>query len=393
MQEVILLKLGEAALKGQNRNTFEDALIRSARRRLKGCGEFKIEKAQSTIYVIPKGEADMDEATERMLRVFGAAGVSRSAVAPKDFEAVKDLAADYLADSLRAARTFKVEARRSDKAFPMKSPDICREMGAHLLDLYPHLTVDLHDPDLTVTVEVRDFGAYVHADQLPGAGGIPVGVSGQACLLISGGIDSPVAGHMIAKRGLGIDAIHFASPPYTSDRALLKVKELLRVMARYTGRIYLSVVGFTEIQEAIARNCPEEYATLIMRRFMMEIASMHADKCDCQALVTGESLGQVASQTVQAIGCTNAAATLPVLRPLIGMDKNDIVHFSRRIGTYDISIQPHEDCCTVFTPRRPKTKPKLEQVILAEKGLDRPALIERALRNIETMVIYEDSEL
>jgi thiamine biosynthesis protein ThiI len=393
MREVILLKLGEAALKGQNKSAFEEALIKNARRRLKGCGNFRFTKAQSTIYVIPDEGANLDEAVSRLLRVFGAAGVSRSAVTDKDWEAIKTTAADYLKAPLEAASTFRVDAKRSDKSFPMLSPAICSELGSYLLMRFPHLSVDLHNPDLRVTVEVRDFGAYIHADQLPGAGGIPVGVSGRASLLVSGGIDSPVAGYMIAKRGLSMDAIHFASPPYTSDRALLKVKELVKILARYTGRVYLSVVGFTEIQEAIARHCPEAFSTLIMRRFMMEIASIHAGRHGCDALVTGESLGQVASQTVQAIACTNTAASLPVLRPLIGLDKTEIVDLARRIDTYETSILPYEDCCTVFTPRRPKTRPRLEQVIEAERALDRPALIARALERIDTLVIDEDTVL
>lgn len=393
MREIILLKLGEAALKGQNKSAFETALIKNARRRLKGCGDFSFKKAQSTIYVTPQENADLDEAVKRLVRVFGAAGVSRSAVTEKDWEAIKATAGDYLEDALKKARTFRVDARRSDKSFIMQSPAICAGLGEYLLERYPHLTVNLHEPDVRVVVEVRDFGAYVHADQLPGAGGIPVGVSGRASLLISGGIDSPVAGYMIAKRGLSIDAIHFASPPYTSDRALLKMKSLIKILARYTGRVYLSVVGFTEIQEAIARQCPEEYSTIIMRRFMMEIASIHSERCGCGALITGESLGQVASQTVEAIGCTNAAATLPVLRPLIGLDKTEIIDISRRIETYDTSILPYEDCCTVFTPRRPKTKPKIEQVLAAESALDREGLIARALMSIESEVIEEDTEL
>lgn len=392
MREVILLKLGEASLKGLNRGSFEEALIKSAQTRLSSCGKFTFKRAQSTIYVIPEQGADVDEAVTRLLRVFGVAGVARSIEVRKDFDEILDAAPSYLDEKLRSARTFKVDAKRSDKSFALKSPEICARLGERLLDKYPNLSVDLHKPDVIVTVEVRDFGAYVHANQLPGAGGIPSGVSGQACLLISGGIDSPVAGYMIAKRGLGVDAIHFASPPYTSERALMKVKELLRVLARYTGRVYFTLVNFTEIQEAIAKSCPEEYSTLIMRRFMMEIASLNAQKCHCEALITGESLGQVASQTVQAIACTNAASAVPVLRPLIGMDKNEIIETARHIGTFETSILPFEDCCTVFTPRRPKTKPKLEQVILAESSLDRAALIERAVASIETSVIYEHSE-
>ena len=392
MKEIVLLKYGELALKGTNRSTFESILIKNIRRRLRDLGEFSIVKAQSTITVAPKADdVDMDEVFDRLSRVFGIVALSRSAVIEKDFNAILN-SVEYLDDALSQVSTFKVNAKRSDKKFPMGSPEICAELGGCLLERHPHLSVDVHNPDLVVWCEIRDHHAFLHAGQQSGAGGIPVGSGGRAALLLSGGIDSPVAGYMMAKRGLEMMAIHFASPPYTSDRALLKVKELCRKMSAYTGRIKLCVVPFTEIQQLIGENCPEEYFTIIMRRFMMEIASKIAEKHDCGALVTGESLGQVASQTMQAIACTDASATLPVLRPAIGMDKEEIVTIARKIDTFETSILPYEDCCTVFTPRHPRTRPQLPLVIEAEKPLDRERLMETAIANTESLWIDESTE-
>ncbi len=392
MKEIVLLKYGELALKGTNRSTFESILIKNIRRRLRDLGEFSIVKAQSTITVAPKADdVDMDEVFDRLSRVFGIVALSRSAVVEKDFDAILN-SVEYLDDALSQVNTFKVNAKRSDKKFPMGSPEICAELGGCLLERHPHLSVDVHDPELVVWCEIRDHHAFLHAGQYPGAGGIPVGSGGRAALLLSGGIDSPVAGYMMAKRGLEMMAIHFASPPYTSDRALLKVQELCRKMSAYTGRIKLCVVPFTEIQQLIGENCPEEYFTIIMRRFMMEIASKIAEKHDCGALVTGESLGQVASQTMQAIACTDASATLPVLRPAIGMDKEEIVTIARKIDTFETSILPYEDCCTVFTPRHPRTRPQLSLVIEAEKPLDRERLMETAIANTESLWIDETTE-
>jgi len=392
MKEIVLLKYGELALKGTNRSTFESILIKNIRRRLRDLGEFSIVKAQSTITVSPKADdVDMDEVFDRLSRVFGIVALSRSAVIEKDFNSILN-SVEYLDDALSQVSTFKVNAKRSDKKFPMGSPEICAELGGCLLERHPHLSVDVHNPDLVVWCEIRDHHAFLHAGQQSGAGGIPVGSGGRAALLLSGGIDSPVAGYMMAKRGLEMMAIHFASPPYTSDRALLKVKELCRKMSAYTGRIKLCVVPFTEIQQLIGENCPEEYFTIIMRRFMMEIASKIAEKHDCGALVTGESLGQVASQTMQAIACTDASATLPVLRPAIGMDKEEIVTIARKIDTFETSILPYEDCCTVFTPRHPRTRPQLPLVIEAEKPLDRERLMETAIANTESLWIDESTE-
>lgn len=388
MKELILLKCGEIALKGLNRNFFEDTLMKNCRRRLESLGKFKIYKAQSTIYVEPADERiDLDEAVERLDKVFGVAALCRAAIVKKDFEDIKEKAVAYLAPVLEDARTFKVEAKRSDKTFPMKSPEICMELGGVILDHFPHLKVDVHHPDVTVYVEIRDFAAYIHTDQHPGAGGIPIGTSGSAALLISGGIDSPVAGYMMSKRGLKLVAVHFVSPPYTSEHALEKVRTLCKKMAPWCGRMKFVVVPFTEIQEMIREKCPEEYFTIIMRRYMMKIAERIAKDCDCGALITGESVGQVASQTLSAIACTDVACQMPVLRPLIGMDKDEIVTISRKIDTFETSILPYEDCCTVFTPKHPKTKPKLSLVLKAEEAMDEEAVIHKAIEGIATEII------
>lgn len=390
MKEIILLKNGEIALKGLNRSVFEDRLINNARRRLEPLGRFSFRKAQSTIYVEPKTDGvDLDEAADRLQKVYGIAALTRACVVEKDFEDIKAKAAEYLREELEDAKTFKVEAKRSDKSFPMNSPEICRELGAHLLEHFPHLAVDVHNPDVTVVVEVRDFAAYVHSSQLPGAGGIPVGSGGRALLLLSGGIDSPVAGAMMAKRGLEVFAIHFASPPYTSERAKQKVITLAEKMTAYCGRINLFVVPFTEIQEAIKDQCPEDLFTIIMRRYMMRIACRVARDSSCEALITGESVGQVASQTIQAMNCTDAVCDMPVLRPVVGMDKDEIVIIANKIDTFETSILPYEDCCTVFTPKHPRTKPKMKFVEQAEAGMDMEGLISRAVYNVETIKISQ----
>lgn len=388
MKEIILLKNGEIALKGLNRSVFEDKLINNARRRLDSLGRFGFRKAQSTIYVEPKeDDIDLDEAVSRLQKVYGIIALTKACVVEKDFEDIKAKAADYLKDELMDAKTFKVDAKRSDKSFPMKSPQICADLGEYLLDQFPHLTVDVHNPDVTVVVEIRDFAAYIHGKQLPGAGGIPVGSGGRALLLLSGGIDSPVAGAMMAKRGLEIFAIHFASPPYTSERAKQKVIALAEKMTAWCGRINLFVVPFTEIQEHIRDDCPEELFTIIMRRYMMRIACRIARDSDCDALVTGESVGQVASQTIQAMNCTDAVCDMPVLRPVVGMDKDEIIQVANKIDTFETSILPYEDCCTVFTPKHPRTKPQMKFVQLAEESMDMEGLIERAVRNTETLKI------
>ena len=388
MKEVILLKNGEIALKGLNRHAFEDRLIKNARRKLMPVGEFHFKKAQSTIYVEPQSDDyDLDEAVDRLQKVFGIAALTRACVVEKDFELICRTAAEYLKEELEDAATFKVEAKRSDKKFPLKSPQISAELGGYLGEKFPHLHVDVHHPDVIVTVEVRDQWAYIRGNQQKGAGGMPVGSGGRVALLVSGGIDSPVAGWMMAKRGLQLTAVHFASPPYTSPRAEEKVHALLRRVARYAGHISLFVVPFTEIQEQIKDHCPEDLFTLIMRRAMMLLAERIARKEECGALVTGESIGQVASQTLQAIACTDAVAEMPVFRPLIAMDKDEIVALSRRIDTFEISIQPYEDCCTVFTPKHPKTRPQLDAVEKAQALIPLEELMERALAGVKIVPI------
>ncbi len=388
MKEIILLKNGEIALKGLNRSVFEDKLISNARRRLEELGKFGFRKAQSTIFVEPKDEdIDLDEAVDILQKVYGIIALTKAAVVEKDFEAIKETAITYLKDELMEAKTFKVDAKRSDKSFPLKSPEICRELGGYILEHFPHLSVDVHNPDVNVVVEVRDYAAYVHGKQLPGAGGIPVGSGGRALLLLSGGIDSPVAGAMMAKRGLEVYAIHFASPPYTSERAKQKVITLAEKMTAYCGRMNLFVVPFTEIQERIKDDCPEELFTIIMRRYMMRIACRIARQQDCEALVTGESVGQVASQTIQAMACTDAVADMPVFRPVVGMDKEEIIKISHKIDTFETSILPYEDCCTVFTPKHPRTKPVLKFVEQAEQAMDMENLIDRAVKGTECLKI------
>lgn len=380
MKEIILIKNGELALKGQNRRGFEETLMKNIRRRLRSLGEVDIHAAQSTVYVRPKTEDfDMKEAVNRVGKIFGIAAFTPSAVAQKDMEKIKQTAALYLEKELSGASTFKVEAKRADKTFPFKSPEIAREVGGFLLSRFHNLKVDVHNPDITVTVEIREKGAYIHGNQIKGAGGMPVGTGGRAAILISGGIDSPVAAWTMAKRGIELVGVHFASPPYTGPRAEQKVRDLLTVVSGYSGRIPLFIVPFTEIQLEIGEKCPEELFTVIMRRFMMRIAQVIARKEECKALITGESVGQVASQTMDALFCTDKVCEMPVFRPLIGSDKDEIVTVSRKIGAFETSILPFEDCCTVFTPKHPRTKPKLEFVEKAEEALDIPGLVERAV--------------
>lgn len=383
-KELILAKYGEMALKGLNRGTFEDILMKNLRRRLKKFGAFKLNRAQSTIYMEPLSEdIDLDEVLEHLQCVFGIAALCRACVCEKTMEDISAKAVPYLEEVLLGAKTFKVEAKRADKAFPLKSPEICAELGGILLDAYPHLSVDVRHPDVTVMVEIRDTHAFVHGANLKGAGGLPVGSSGKALLLLSGGIDSPVAGYRMARRGVHISAIHYVSPPYTSDRAQEKVEQLCQELTPYCGNIAFFCVPFTEIQKAIKKYCPEEYFTVIMRRLMMEIAQKIAAKDNCLALITGESVGQVASQTMQAIACTDAVSRIPVFRPLIGSDKTEIVETARMIGTFETSTLPYEDCCTVFTPRHPKTKPSVEETREYEAALDVEGLCQRAMANRE----------
>ncbi len=384
MNEMILLKLGEMVLKGLNRRSFEDKLQANLHRRLHPYGQFRVYTRQSTTYVEPMNEeCDVRGAFEAIKKVFGIVGVSLARPCDKDKDAILNTAKEFLDDKLRSARTFKVETKRADKTFPMNSIQLSQYVGGELHEAYDNLEVDVHNPELTVHVEVRDYAAYVHADAEPGAGGLPVGINGRAVSLLSGGIDSPVSSYMIAKRGVALEMVHFFSYPYTSQEAKDKVIELARLLTDYCGRLTLHIVPFTAIQEELRRSCPEELFTVVMRRFMMRIAQEVAKRCGAKALVTGECLGQVASQTMEAMACTGAVVELPILRPCIGMDKEEIVQISRKIGTYDTSILPYEDCCTVFTPRHPRLRPTIGEMQYAEEKLDIEALVAEAVAGIE----------
>lgn len=385
MNKVLLLKYGEIILKGLNRPLFEDALVKNLKR-CAGNENIKIWKAQATVYVEPKDDSvDMDELAVKLSKVFGIVSVAVAQTVPKELDKIGALAAQMIKSE--PGKTFKVEAKRADKRFPYKSPEICMEVGGAILDENPHLTVDVHNPDILVMVEVRDFAAYIYTSKIPGVGGMPVGTNGRATLLLSGGIDSPVAGYMVAKRGVELDAVHFYSYPYTSERAKQKVLDLAQLLAGYCGRINVHIVPFTEIQLAINEKCPKEQMTIIMRRIMMYIANAVAKKNGSLALVTGESIGQVASQTIQALSVTDDASELPVFRPVIGMDKDEIITIARKIGTFETSILPYEDCCTVFTPKHPNTKPVLEKIKKSEGLLDLQPMLSRAIEGVETVVV------
>jgi len=378
--EMLLLKLGEVVLKGQNRRSFEDRLVTNVRRRLKKCGRFQVYVRQSTIYAEPVNEScDMEAAYRAARQVFGVVSVARAVPCEKTVPAIVETARTYLADAFAQAGSFKVESKRADKNYPMNSIQVSQAVGGDLAELFPGVAVDVHSPELTVYVEIREKYAYVHAPAVPGAGGLPVGMGGHAVSLLSGGLDSPVSSWMMARRGVELEMVHFVSPPYTSQQAQDKVLELAQLLTAWCGRMLVHIVPFTEIQEEIRRKCPEEYFTLIMRRFMMRLAEAVARRAGARALITGESLGQVASQTMMALTATDDVAGMPVLRPLIGMDKVEIIRMSREIGTYETSILPYEDCCTVFTPRHPATRPDLEEVRRAEAALDVEGLVARAL--------------
>jgi thiamine biosynthesis protein ThiI len=383
MEEVLLLKCGELVLKGLNRGKFEERLMKIIRNRLRPVGEYNVHSSQSTIYVEPQNGASVDEALEVCKKIFGIVAIARAVVCEKDIEDIVAKGIPYLKSALDNVRTFKVETRRADKRFALTSPQISQRLGGDLHDAYPHLKAQMDDPQITVKVEVRERNAFVSAGVIPGAGGLPTGINGRGMLLLSGGIDSPVAGWMMAKRGLELGAVHFFSYPYTSEEAKQKVLDLAEIVARWSGKLTVSVVPFTKIQTEIRDKCPEDYFTIIMRRMMMRIAERVAEKQNCQGLITGESLGQVASQTIQAITVTNAVCEMPVLRPVIGMDKEEIVTISRHIGAFETSILPYEDCCTVFTPKHPQTKPRREEVEEMEKVLDIEALIEEAVAGIQ----------
>lgn len=388
MKEILLCKYGEIVLKGANRRYFEDILAKELRFRAATFGNFSVTYAQSTVYIEPMDElCDLDGMFDAARRLFGVAAVVRAAVAEKNMESILATAKSYLPPFLAGKRTFKVEAKRSDKAFPLSSPEISREAGGAILSTLPHLRVDVHKPEVTVRVEVRETAAYVHAGQFKGAGGLPVGTNGKGLLLLSGGIDSPVAGWMMAKRGVKLEALYFESIPYTSDQAREKVLELAARVARWSGSMQVNVISLTHIQEELVRHCDEEYFTLLLRRYMMRLANRVAEMRGCEALITGESLGQVASQTMQALNVTNSVAAYPVFRPCIGMDKEEIVQIARMIDTFETSILPYEDCCTVFTPKHPKTRPVLEKVEAEEQKLPIDALEEEALATLGSFYI------
>ena len=370
IKEIILIKNGEIALKGLNRDSFENRLIKNIKNKLNSVGKFKYSNAQSTIYIEPiSDDTNMSFVVSKLKEVFGIAGICRTYFSQKNIEEIQKTALLYLSKEFPFAKTFKVESKRSDKKFALKSPQISQLVGEHIINNIKNISVDVHNPDVIINVEVRDFGSYIYSSQIKGAGGMPVGSSGNGMLMISGGIDSPVAGYMMAKRGLALCSTHFVSPPYTSERAKSKVITLLNRLSDFAGPIKTYIVNFTEFQEAIKKNCPQELFTIIMRRYMLKISEQTAIDSGCSVIVTGESLAQVASQTLPALIATDVVATKPVLRPLIGMDKSEIIEISKKIETYETSILPYEDCCTVFTPRHPKTKPTIKEVLKAEENL------------------------
>ena len=393
IQEVILCKFGEVVLKGANRQSFESQLVKELRRRASPYGIFKIYFKQSTVYVEPQDEfCDMDGMYEAAKKVFGIVGVNRAAVCEKNMDSIMEMARVYLPDKLAGKKTFKVDAKRSDKRFPLKSPEISRQIGGVILSTVRGIKVDVHNPDVTVTVEVRDDHAYIRAGQEPGAGGLPLRSAGRGLLLLSGGIDSPVAGCMMAKRGLEIEALHFESFPYTSERAKEKVMQLAQEMCEFCSKIHVHVISLTHIQEELRDNCQEDYFTILLRIFMMRLSERCAREYKCHALITGESLGQVASQTLKAIQVTDSVVNLPVFRPCIGLDKNEIIIQARHYGTFDTSILPFEDCCTVFTPRHPKTQPKIEDVMRELEKVDVENLLDEAYATMytETKLVYPE---
>lgn len=388
-RELLLCKYGEIVLKGANRKYFEDVLCRELKKHAKPYGNFNIYRAQSTIYIEPTDDfCDMDGMFASASKVFGIVTIQRAAVCEKNMEDIERVASSYIPQFLEGKRSFKVEAKRSDKSFALDSMALAREVGGFILSAYPKIKVDVHNPDVIVKVEIREYGAYISAGTFKGAGGMPVGTNGRALLLLSGGIDSPVAGYMMAKRGVKIDALHFESFPYTSERARQKVLELASILAEYAGEVRVHIVSLTHIQEELVKNCDEDYFTLLLRRYMMTIAERVAKYKGCSALITGESLGQVASQTMQALGVTDAAVkSMPVFRPCIGMDKEEIITISRKMGAFETSIQPYEDCCTVFTPRHPRTKPELEKVLVQENKVDFDALADEAFETLYTVTV------
>ena len=388
MKEVILCKYGEIVLKGLNKSYFESMMVNQIKRRMEGLGECQIHYGQSVLHIEPLSEDfAFEEALRRVKNVFGIVNVIRAASCEKNLESILATAKEYLPEYLYGVKTFKVTGKRADKRFPMTSPELSAEVGGAILEAMPGIEVDLYNPEKLVHVEIRENAAFLHADDTRGAGGIPSGTSGRALLLLSGGIDSPVAGYMIAKRGAVIEALHFESFPYTSERAKEKVLELARLVTEYTGKMNVHVISLTKIQEELKKSINEEYFTLLLRRSMMRLAQRVAEKHHCDALITGESLGQVASQTMLALGVTDSVVSMPVFRPCIGMDKEEIISIARKINTFETSILPYEDCCTVFTPKHPKTKPAMDKVLREEAKLDMKALEDEAFAAIEDHVI------
>ncbi len=391
--KAFLIKYAEIGVKGKNRFRFEDALIQQMRYALQPVGEFSIRKESGRIFVDALEEYDYDEAVEALSRVFGIAGICPIVVEEnKDFDHIAAVVCDYVGERYEDRTfSFKVNVRRADKKYPIKSMDVAALLGEKLLERYEAdgLHVNVREPDVLLTVEIRDK-VYIYSDEIPGPGGMPVGTGGRAMLLLSGGIDSPVAGYMISKRGVSLEATYFHAPPYTSERAKQKVVDLAKLIARYTGPITLHIVNFTDIQMAIYEKCPHDELTIIMRRYMMKIAEYFAKESGCLALVTGESIGQVASQTMQSLYVTNEVCEMPVFRPCIGMDKQDIVELSERIGTYETSILPYEDCCTIFVAKHPVTKPRLDVIKKSERKLDDciDELLKTAIETEEVVKIH-----
>ncbi|MCI5586099.1 MAG: tRNA 4-thiouridine(8) synthase ThiI [Lachnospiraceae bacterium] len=394
MFTAFLIKYAEIGVKGKNRYLFEDALVQQIKYALKRCeGEFKIRKNQGRIYIDAVGDFDFDETVENLQTVFGISGICPVVyVEDEGFEQLGKTIIDYV-DRVYPDKnkTFKIAARRARKNYPLDTMELNREIGGVLLEAFPQLSVDVHHPDIMLYVEIREK-IYIYSEIIPGPGGMPVGTNGKAMLLLSGGIDSPVAGYMISKRGVKIDAVYFHAPPYTSERAKQKVVDLARLVSRYSGPIYLHIINFTDIQLAIYEKCPHEELTIIMRRYMMKIAEKIAIDTECLGLITGESIGQVASQTMHSLYATNEVCTLPVYRPCIGLDKQEIVEISEKINTYETSIQPFEDCCTIFVAKHPVTKPNLEYIKRHEKNLEGviEGLLEEALSTKELLVVRPD---
>lgn len=388
MERIIMVRFSEIILKGLNRRHFENLLVENIKDAISQMGNYEIKKSQAIIYIKPlEGDEQTKNIMARLKYIFGIVSITLAYKCEKELEKIQEKAVLYLKDELKDKKTFKVEAKRADKKYPLKSPEICYQVGGYILEHNPHLTVDVKNPDVVVMVEIRDDSAYIHTSKIKCLGGMPTGSASKAMLLLSGGIDSPAAGYMIAKRGVRLEAVHFFSYPYTSERAKDKVLKLASILARYNTSVKVHIVPFTDIQLEIREKCPEEHLTLVMRRFMMQIAQRVAENNNCKALITGESVGQVASQTIEALGVTDDATSMVVLRPLIGMDKDEIVEISQKIDAFETSILPYEDCCTVFTPKHPSTRPKLEKIKQSQALLDCERLINEAVEGVETIVV------